>query len=179
LYIKHKNWPDVQDKILKSNLFQARTVSTLKRICNEVISRLKLLAPEQLEIINKSTAQDQTLMLWIAVCRRYDFIRDFAVEVIREKYLIMDYSLTQQDYTIFFNTKAHWHEELENLKDSTKKKLKQVLFKMLREAEIISRQNIIIPSILSKSIARALFNDKSGIYMVLPISDNDFKERAK
>jgi len=179
LNIKKKDWLAVRDEIQKSNLFQARTVNTLKRICREIISRLKLLSLEQLEIIDNGARPEQCLMLWIAVCKRYGFICEFAVEVIREKFLRMNFSLTEQDYTIFFDTKAQWHEELEVLKDSTRKKLKQVLFRMLREAEITSGDNLIIPSILSKRIARALLNDKSGIYMVLPVSDINIKEWAK
>jgi len=179
LYIKIKDWAKVREEILKTNLFQTRTINSLERICREVLSRLKLLSSEQLKIIQDGSRQEQLQMLWIAVCKRYGFIRDFAVEVIREKFLLMDYSLTEEDYTIFFDTKAEWHEELERLKDSTKKKLKQVLFRILREAEITSEMNIILPSILTKRVARALVTDKSGIYIVLPVSDTDFKEWVK
>lgn len=182
LYIKSNDWANVREEILSTNLFQARTSNSLERICREVLSRLKLLSPEQLKIIQDGSRQEQLQILWIAVCKRYSFIRDFAVEVIREKFLLMDYSLTKEDYTIFFDTKAEWHGELEKLKDSTKKKLKQVLFRILREAEITSEMNIILPAILTQRVARALFPDKSGksgIYSVLPVSDIDFKERVK
>jgi hypothetical protein len=91
----------------------------------------------------------------------------------------MDYAITEEDYIIFFDTKAEWHEELERLKDSTKKKLKQVLFRILRESEITSEVNIILPSILTKRVARALVSDKSELYIVLPVSDTDFKEWVK
>lgn len=179
LYIKSKDWANVREEILKTNLFQSRTQNSLERICSEVLSRLKLLSSEQLKIIQTGSRQEQLQILWIAVCKRYSFIRDFAIEVIREKFLLMDYSLTEEDYTIFFDTKAEWHEELEKLKDSTKKKLKQVLFRILREAEITSEVNIILPSILTKRVARALVSDKSELYIVLPISYTDFKEWVK
>jgi len=179
LFIKSKDWAKVRKEILKTNLFQARTVRSLEIICREVLSRLKLLSLEQLKIIQDGSRQEQLQMLWIAVCKRYSFIRDFAIEVIREKFLLMDYAITEEDYTIFFDTKAEWHEELEKLKDSTKKKLKQVLFRILREAEITSEANIILPSILTKRVAKVLFSDKSGLYIVLPVSDADFKEWAK
>ena len=179
LYARDKDWSNVRDKIIKENLFQTRTSSSLVRICREVISRLKFLSDEQLEVINKGSRQEQFQMLWIAACKRYTFIREFAIEVIRENFLLIDYALTEEDYNIFFDTKAEWHEEIEKLKDSTKKKLKQVLFKILREAEIISDANIILPSILSKRMAKILINDKSGIYRVLPVSDMDLKEWAK
>jgi len=179
LYIKSKDWANVREEILKTNLFQSRTQNSLERICREVLSRLKLLSSEQLKIIQDGSRQEQLQMLWIAVCKRYSFIRDFAIEVIREKFLLMDYAITEEDYTIFFDTKAEWHEELEKLKDSTKKKLKQVLFRILREAEITSEMNIILPSILTQRVAKALFSDKSGLYIVLPVSDADFKEWIK
>jgi len=179
LYVGTKDWTAVREEIVKSNLFQVRTISTLKRITREILSRLESLSLEQIKIIHKGSRQEQIQMLWIAVCRNYDFIHDFAVEVIREKFLLMDYTLTKQDYNIFFDTKAEWHEELETLKDSTKNKLKQVLFKILREAEIISNDRMIIPAIVSKRVARTLLNDKSGVNIVLPVSDINLKEWAK
>ena len=182
LYIKHKDWAKVRHEILETNLYQARTWNSLERVCREVLSRLKHLSIEQLEIIYDGARSEQLQMIWVAVCIRYSFIRDFAVEVIREKFLLMDYSLCQEDYTIFFDTKAEWHEELEKLKSSTRKKLKQVLFRILREAEITSEANIILPAILTRRVAKSLLpkkSDESGIYMVLPVSDTDFKERIK
>jgi len=179
LYINGNDWAKVREEILKTNLFQSRTSAALERVCREVLSRLKLLSIEQLKIIQDGSRQEQLQILWVAVCKRYSFIRDFAVEVIREKFLLMDYALSEEDYTIFFDTKAEWHEELEQLKDSTKKKLKQVLFRILREAEITSEANVILPSILTQRVAKALFSDKSGVYMVLPVSDADFKEWIK
>lgn len=179
LYVKSKDWTRVREEILKTNLFQIKTSSALKRICSEVLSRLKPLSLEQLKIIQEGSRQEQLQILWVAVCKRYSFIRDFAVEVIREKFLLMDYSLAEEEYTIFFDTKAEWHEELEKLKDSTKKKLKQVLFRMLREAEITSEMNIILPSILTRRVARALLADNAGLYVVLPVSDVDFKGWVK
>ena len=116
LYIKNKDWAKVREEILKTNLFQTRTINSLERICREVLSRLKLLSSEQLKIIQDGSRQEQLQMLWIAVCKRYGFIHDFAIEVIREKFLLMDHALTEEDYTIFFDTKAEWHEELEKLK---------------------------------------------------------------
>jgi hypothetical protein len=76
---------------------------------------------------------EQKQLLWLAVCKRYAYIREFSVEVLNEKYLRLDYELTEFDYDVFFSRKADWHIELDKLTDSTRKKLKQVLFRMLRE----------------------------------------------
>ena len=96
LYVVNQDWTKVREKITNKNLFQTRTSSSLERICRETISRLKLLSFEQIEIINEGSRQDQIQMLWIAVCMRYAFIHEFAIEVIREKFLLMDYAITEQ-----------------------------------------------------------------------------------
>jgi len=175
LYVEVQDWATVKKRIIESNLFQARRESTLKRVCNEIISRLKLLSPELIQIISDGSRQDQ--ILWVAVCRRHNFIHDFAIEVIREKFLRMDYSFSELDYDVFFDTKTEWHDELNGLKDSTKKKLRQVVLKMLRDAEIISN-NMIVPALISKRTAKALLNDKPEHYMVLPVSEKDIREWA-
>ncbi len=179
LYLTYKEWSKVREEIFKTNLFQLRTQAALNRVGREVLSRIQCLSRQQLAIVQDGAMPAQLQMLWVAVCKRYDFIRDFAIEVIREKYLLMDYALTAEDYTTFFDHKAEWHDELEKLKDSTRVKLKQVLFKMLREAEIISDDNIILPAMLTRRTAKALLADTSGIYRVLPVSDTDFKEWIK
>jgi hypothetical protein len=178
LYVELQDWPTVRKSIVETNLFQARTENTLKRVCSEILSRLKLFPPELIQIIHDGSRQDQNQILWFAVCKRYKFIHDFAIEVIREKFLQMDYPFSEQDYDIFFDTKAEWHEELSVLKDSTKKKLRQVVLKMLREVEIIS-ENMIVPAFISQKTAKALLKDPFGSYMVLPVSEKDLREWAK
>lgn len=95
------------------------------------------------------------------------------VEVVREKYLRMDLHLQLQDYEIFFETKAEWHEELEQLKSSTRAKFKQVLFKTMREAEILSQENMIIPGLLTEQLTKVIAMDEPALLAVFPVSDMD------
>ena len=116
------DWKAVRKKVLEGNLLQSRTQNTANRVCRELISRLKRLSQDQLLILKEGPASDQSLILWASVCNRYEFIKDFAVEVIHEKFLNMDLNLSQIDYDMFFNQKAEWHEEMVRIKDSTRKK---------------------------------------------------------
>ena len=45
----------------------------------------------------EGTIQEQKQILWFAICKRYAFIREFAIEVLHEKYLRLDYELTEFD----------------------------------------------------------------------------------
>lgn len=108
IYLENKDWKLVRDNVPNNNILQARTESSLKRITREVISRLRLLTGRQLGLLISGSRQDQNLLLWLGICKRYEFIKDFAVEIIREKYLRLSYDLTQQDYDIFYNRKSEW-----------------------------------------------------------------------
>ncbi|RLB70496.1 MAG: DUF1819 domain-containing protein, partial [Deltaproteobacteria bacterium] len=82
LYLKIKNWPEVKETALANNLLQARTQSTAKRVLQEITSRLALLTDSQLKLLATGTRLEQNYLLWLAVCKRYAFIREFALEVL-------------------------------------------------------------------------------------------------
>ena len=70
LYLDLGDWNSVRNKVVEENLLQARTQNTLKRVCSEVVSRLKLLGLGELEFLNQGSHQEQAHLLWLAVCRR-------------------------------------------------------------------------------------------------------------
>lgn len=152
LFVEKEDWKEVSQEATKTNLLQYRTESSLKRTLSEIISRLKLLPSDALPLLANGFIQDQLQILWFAVCLRYPFIKEFATEVIKEKYIIMQPELTSLDYDSFFNSKMNWHVELETITDTTKNKLKQVLFKMLKESEIVDDNNYIKTVLLSPSV---------------------------
>lgn len=143
LYLDLGDWHSVRNKVIAENLLQTRTLNTLKRVCREVISRLKTLSPGELEFLVEGSQQEQAYLLWLAVCRRYRFIADFAVEVLRERHITLKADLTHEDFDSFFNRKSEWHLELDEITLATRGKLRQVLFKMLREADLLTANNMI------------------------------------
>ena len=134
------DWNAVRNKVVAENLLQMRTSNASKRICREVVSRLKLLTPTELEIVIDGARLEQSYALWLAVCKRYRFIYDFAVDVLREKYLRLSLELTLDDYEAFFNAKAEWHPEVDRIPDPTRDKQRQFLYSTLREAELLSQE---------------------------------------
>ena len=172
-YFATTDWEITRKSVFAKNSIQARTESSIKRRVREICSRLELLSEQQLVLIKNGSRQEQQYLLWVAVCKCYPFIRDFMIEIVREKYLRMDLHLQRQDYDFFFEEKAEWHEELERLRDSTRAKLRQVLFKTMREAEIISREDMIIPGLLTEQLSKVLAADNPSWLAMLPVSDMD------
>ncbi len=159
LYSSFGDWQAVRSRVLADNLLQARTRNTAHRICREVVARLGPLSEDPLAVLVKGPAMDQAHILWTAICKRYRFIHDFAVEVIHEKFLAMDLDLTYADYDVLYNQKAEWHEGLAGIRPSTRAKLRQVLFRMLREAGLLSKQNRILPVLLSPAVEKSVMED--------------------
>lgn len=175
LYREIGEWNAVRDKVISENLLQARTLNTSKRICREIISRLKNLSSSELDLLVKANPQEQGYLLWLAICRRYKFIKDFAIEVLRERYITLKIDLSYEDFDFFLHKKSEWHSELDAIQPSTRNKLRQVLFKMLREAGLLTANNTINAAMLSQRILEAIPHDKRQDILFFPAFESDLK----
>lgn len=175
LFAEVQDWSMVRETVLAENRLQMRTVNSSKRIFQEISSRLKQLTPAQMETLLESEPRDQNHLLWLAFCKRYRFVYDFAATVMREKYVRLDLKLTYEDYDIFFNHKAEWHPEVERVAEATRKKLRQFLFRIMREAELLNQQGQIVPVLLSPRVADVIVQDDPTHLTIFPISEMDIK----
>lgn len=173
LYLELKDWDLVRDKVIAENYLQTRTISTLKRSAREIISRLKTVNDEELHFLIKASSQDQGYLLWVAVCRRYRFIAEFAVEVLHEHYISLKTDLGYEDFDFFFHKKSELHDELEAIKTSTRNKLRQVLFKILREAELVSSSNTIISSTFSSGFIHIMMESGKQEAQYFPVFESN------
>lgn len=179
LYLELGDWNAVRDKVISNNLLQTRTLNTLKRVCREVISRLKTLSIEELDFLVEANPQEQGYLLWLATCRRYRFIADFAIEVLRERYITLKTDVNHEDFDSFFNRKSEWHAELDAIQPTTRNKLRQVLFRILREAGLLASNNIINAAILSPRLLNAIPHNNRRDVLFLPVFESDLKGMAQ
>ena len=175
LYLDLGNWNSVRDKVVAENLLQTRTLNTLKRVCREVISRLRTLSSGELEFLVEGNHQEQAYLLWLAVCHRYRFIADFAIEVLRERYISLKADLTYDDFDSFFNRKSEWHLELDEITPTTRGKLRQVLFKILREADLLAANNMIHAAMLSPRLLDLIHQGSRRDILHFPVFESDVK----
>lgn len=179
LYLERGDWSATRDHVIGKNVLQARTLTSLKRVCREVISRLKTLNNEELYFLTEANHQEQAHLLWIAVCRRYKFIADFAVEVLRERYITLKVDLSLEDFDSFFNKKSEWRSELDEVRPTTRNKLRQVLFKMLREADLLTNNNMINAAMLSPRLIELVSQGNRPDIFYFPAFESDLKRMAK
>jgi len=77
-YLSIRDWKAARDQVRQENLLQVRTAAAATRISKEVTARLELLDDAELEALQDGGLREQAYLLWVAACRRYTFIREFA-----------------------------------------------------------------------------------------------------
>ena len=156
LYLREHDWARVRELIEEDNLLQSRTRSSGFRLAREVAQRLAVLDDDEIELLLDATTSERGYLMWAAACRRYALIGDFAEEVLRERFLILASTLDYEDFDGFIRGKALWHEEVADLKDSTLRKLRSTVFRMLVEAGLLSDDGHILQAVLSTRVADSL-----------------------
>lgn len=174
-YLTLRDWAQTRADVRNGNLLQARTASAAKRISIELFGRLELLDAEELEALVEGNLRERGYLLWSAVCRRYAFVRDFAIEVLREYHLSRRHQITPSDYEAFYNAKALWHAELDEISISTQKRLRYGLFQMLREADLLSDKRLIQPALLTPHLAQLLARHGRESLLVFPATDSEIQ----
>jgi hypothetical protein len=173
LYLKNLDWQQTRNHVREQNLLQVRTAAAALRISQEVVSRLEHLSVPELQCVVDGTLRERGYLLWTAACLRYAFILEFAVEVLREYFVTLRQILRLKDFDAFFNGKAMWHDELDGTALSTQNKLRQNLFRMMREADLISPENLIQPAMLTPRIAALLSARQREAFLIFPLTDAD------
>lgn len=108
---------------------------------------------DEIDLLCHGDYADQLSVLWLALCRAYRFIGEFAVELLSERFLSFRTHVTYDDFDSFYAAKAEWEPELEAISTSTREKLRQILFRLMREAGILNQEDHICRALLSPSFA--------------------------
>lgn len=156
VYVEHRDWAKVRDVAVEENLLQSRTHSTGVRRVRETIKRMSALSDREIEILVDITASERGNLMWAAACRRYDLIGEFAEEVLRERFLTLAGTISYEDYDSFYRAKTMWHDELGAVTQASYKKLRQVLFRMMVEAGLLTAKGAIEPALLSVRVVDCL-----------------------
>ncbi|MDF4074626.1 DUF1819 family protein [Bifidobacterium adolescentis] len=140
----------IRQQAIEENVLAIRTDSANRRVVAETIRRLSALTVRELAYLAgpDSSASDREALMWIAMCRYYAIVGEFAVEVLKKHYLVGNLHLDFDDYARFIANKATWHPELETISEGTAKKLRSNLFKAMAEAHLFDKNSDTVVSFL-------------------------------
>jgi hypothetical protein len=170
-YLQAGNWEAARSEVRAENTLQVRTAAAALRISKEIVARLETLSEEEIIYLVECSVTDRTHLIWAAVCRRYALVKEFARDVLREHFVLMRRQIGLSDFDAFFSQKALWHPELDKLAKSTQNKLRQNLFRMMREASYINDQCVISPAFLTPALTKLLVKHSTDAFLIYPVSD--------
>lgn len=169
LHVEGEPWENTILRAMDEGATSLPKSASNRRSLREISNRLlTLTAEERSYFLEEADRSDQQALLWIATCRAYRFVREFAVEVVRERYLSYQLDLPLESFDILLAAKAEWDEGLAGLSRSTQLKLRQIMFRMMREAGIISEDRRIQTAILSTYLKNMIEEQNPGELAVFP-----------
>jgi hypothetical protein len=152
LHVAGADWESTLAAAQEKGAFPVRKASSARRSIREIVNRLKRLSADELALLIDGDRSEQAALLWLAACRAYRFIGEFAVEVLSDKFLSLRTDLTYGDFDTFLSAKEEWSPKLAALSTSTRAKIRAVLFRLMREAELLSPDNRILGAMLSPRV---------------------------
>ena len=167
-YLENKDWKETEKYSIEKNILNTNKLGSVKRIFGEISLRLKSLSNEEQEFFIRSNYVDQSILIWISICRTYRFIGDFSSMIILEKFNSYQLELDYNVFNYFYEKQKVFHKELNLLKDSTRKKLRQVILRIMKDLNIISKTleiSPLFPSIKLKEISKST---KKDVQLFLP-----------
>ena len=175
LHVPAEHWDVTAATAQQSGAFPVRKESSARRSIREIVNRLKRLSDEELTLLIQGERSEQAAMLWLATCRAYRFIAEFATEVLNERFFSLRTDLNYDDFDSFLATKEEWSPKLAGLSRSTKAKLRAVLFRLMREAEILSPDDRILGAMLSPRVLAVLHGGNSDELRFFPGAERQLK----
>jgi len=134
-YLEQPAWDLIRREVEVGELLRTTRASSRSRYFLEIRRRFRAASPFEIAFL-ATEAELSRLANFAICCRYYQFLGDFMVEVLRDKLRLGDHTLGNVDFYSFFQRKIQERPELETLSDSTRVKVKTVLFRMLAEAGI-------------------------------------------
>lgn len=152
-YLELNDWKGVRAAINDDDILIIRSLSSRKRIGLEICKRLQNLNENELALLAESgDSSTEAALCWIAICRTYEFVRDFLDNVVAVRWAEGLGNLPQGSYETFYAEASLTHPELEKLSEGTRHRLRNQLFQMLREVDFVDGDDVLLAYLVPLSL---------------------------
>ena len=166
LFIEHNDWNMAVNTLINFHV-NTRSKSTIKRESSELVIRLKTLPEVLLNKLVETDADNAKIILLYSILKSYPIIKMFCLDVLYEKSIMMDYDIQEYEINAFFRKQEELYPEFEKKSDATKYKLRQVIFKILADANLINStlNKSIVKPYIDTYIAKLILKDSDTSYL--------------
>lgn len=129
---------EIIDRIVEENLFQYPTEKSIRQMAKVCVIRLKGLDNHELvEVVASQPPEIAKQTCLYAMMKQYRLVWDFMVTVIGEKFRTQDFSFRKMDVNVFFSRLQEQDDYVAGWSDTTLRKLRQILIRVLVENEYL------------------------------------------
>lgn len=150
----------VRERIARENTLQKRSPASTRRQTNLILARLQGWDERLLHMIVSGSQELVTQALFATAIKHNRFVGDFVGKVVCTTWRTYSPALTRLDWTAFFEECAAIEPAIQNWTETTKTKLRQVVFRILAEAHVIesTRTLRLTPFLLQPELKQLLRN---------------------
>lgn len=168
-YREGETWAEARERLLSEGVSTLPKLASQTRVLREIFDRIGNLTEAERSYLQESADRlEQQALMWLAVCRTYRFVREFTVEVVVERYQSWRFDLGHDVFDRFLAEKAEIDQGLAELSLSTCAKLRQVLFRIMRESEVLSSEGKIQPVWLSARMKALIAETSPADLLIFP-----------
>lgn len=167
-YAELRDWSAVRKSSVDDDLLMIKQESSRKRVTGELVKRLRNLTPAELAALAEpQSASLASALCWLAICRTYEFVRGFTVNVVGERWNEGVRTLPPGAYEVYVVEESAVHPELEALSDQTKARLRSQLFTMMREMGFLDKSQEMHPYLLPQGASSLIDEEDLVIFPTL------------
>lgn len=169
------DWERTKDKTFKENLMEKEKMSSNIRYFALMKQRLEVLNEAELDMLVNGTVAVRRLIVLLAICKAHSFIYDFISENVRDCFFNQYERISHANFNEFYNEKKYEHPEIEQVSELTVAKMRQVVFRILEQTELIedAESGILRRPYLSEAVERLIVKDDPKWLAIYLYSNNE------
>lgn len=121
----------------KENIYMAPSDDRKRKIANTTYDRIILLPPKLIAFLSDCDLESAKIIVLLSIMLKDDLFHDFMVEIYKEKMMLGDKKIVNNDVRIYIEEKRNMYEDAAKISDASVYKLGQTFIKFLIECGLV------------------------------------------
>jgi hypothetical protein len=156
-WVDSRDWRTAREAVPDNVFVATGGASSASRLRNEAIRRLRTLDEAELGHLASCPITDARALCWAAACREYRILSDFASQILLDRHNLYAEPIRGADFEMLMDGIDATDARAAPVSRSTRARLRSVLLRMLREAELIDSEGRVLTLPITEEL-RALFS---------------------
>lgn len=169
------DWNLTKEKTFRDNLMKKNKQSSNQRYFLLIKQRIEALNEDEIQVLVNGTVAVRKIIVLLAICKAHSLIYDFIAENVRDCFYNLHEKVTHANFNEFYNEKKYEYPELEEVTEKTINKVRQVIFRILEQTELVetAENGILKRPYLTEELERLIVKDGAEWLAIYLYSNNE------